>query len=171
MTAFVSGTDADCKEWDDAHNVEYPSIGGNAGGSQISNDFGVTGWPTVILIAPDKKIVEKDIYPTSAIEKILQNYDIGNTKIAQSVFSIPNTPHLSLKAVTAQHLTLSIPRTGNYELVLFSADGKMLNTVSTGLLPQGEHIIYWDKNNFSHGVYFIRASSGNLKATKKIVLP
>lgn len=111
------------------------------------------------------------MWPTSGIESTLQKYDIGVTKIAQNTTIIHNTPQITLKSVTRQHLTLSIPSEGNYKLALFSADGRMLGTISTGLLTQGEHAIPWNLDNVSHGIYFIRVNSGNLKTAEKIVLP
>lgn len=43
---------------------KFPSVSGDeGGGTAVCNTYGITAYPTVILIAPDKSIVERDIWP------------------------------------------------------------------------------------------------------------
>ncbi len=69
--------------WDETYGVEYPTIGIEGGGSNIRSAYGIEYFPTVILIAPDRSIVEQDIYPISSAQTItnicatygIQEYD------------------------------------------------------------------------------------------------
>lgn len=170
IAAFNSGTDAACEEWDNTNNVKYPSISGNGGGATINNDYNPSAYPTIILIDPDGKIVEKDIYPTNLIASTLEKYDIGGTGI-EMVNNLNNSSHLSVKCINLQQVNLSIPADGTYDLAVFSADGRMLGTLSTGYLSKGEHSIAWNVKTLSHGVYFLKVSSNHMKAVEKILVP
>ena len=45
----------------------YPSVSGlNGGGDAVVNDYGVGAFPTYILIAPNKTIVEQDMWPIAS---------------------------------------------------------------------------------------------------------
>lgn len=64
---FMEITDYDnndaCMEWVNQYGIEYPTIGTEGGGVSIRQKYGIDGFPTLILIAPDRSIVEKDIFP------------------------------------------------------------------------------------------------------------
>lgn len=56
-------SDASCQAWAEEYGVEYPTIGANGGGAQIDMDYGLSTYPTVILIAPNREIVLQNIFP------------------------------------------------------------------------------------------------------------
>lgn len=58
------------QNWDNTYGVEYPTIGVEGGGSNIRAAYGITAFPTVILVAPDHQIVEQDIYPINSTQTI-----------------------------------------------------------------------------------------------------
>lgn len=49
--------------WVDYYGVEYPTIGREGGGASVTSAYGVSAFPTVIVIAPDRSIVIDDLYP------------------------------------------------------------------------------------------------------------
>ena len=51
------------QNWINNYAVEYPTIVGSEGGTSICNTYQIQYYPTVILIAPNRDIVERDIYP------------------------------------------------------------------------------------------------------------
>ena len=69
--------------WISTYKVPFPTIHtetkGDTGDS-ITAKYQVTQWPTVILIAPDRKIVLQDIYPITSAEDLVKqlttNYEI-----------------------------------------------------------------------------------------------
>ena len=170
LAAHASGSDAQVISWDNTNNVKYPSFSGQNGGSSLFSTYKVGATPTLILIAPDQKIVEKDIWPISNLPSTLDKYDIGVTEISKNS-NLLKIPQISLKVVSSQNLILTVPCDGIYTINTFSADGQILGTISTGLLAQGEHTIQWNSAQISRGIYFIQVGSGNLKVTEKIVLP
>ena len=79
--------DAACQNWANTYGVEYPTIGGPAGGGSICNTYQIGAFPTVILIAPDRQIIIQDLWPInnaqtviSALEQHgLQQHDCNGT--------------------------------------------------------------------------------------------
>lgn len=67
MEVGISNQDTDdiCQWWAERYGVEYPTISIEGGGSEIKNIYTPSGsgagYPTLILIAPDRKIVLQDI--------------------------------------------------------------------------------------------------------------
>ena len=63
MEIATGDSNAACLNWVNTYGVEYPTISGEAGGTQICNQYSIGAYPTVILIAPDRSIVINDLWP------------------------------------------------------------------------------------------------------------
>ena len=64
-------SDAACQTWAANYGVEYPTIGGPAGGGSICNTYQIGAFPTVILIAPDRQILIQDLWPINNAQTIV----------------------------------------------------------------------------------------------------
>lgn len=64
-------SDATCQNWTTNYGVEYPTISGSAGGYNITTQYGISAWPTVILIAPDHSIVINDLWPINNAQTVI----------------------------------------------------------------------------------------------------
>lgn len=60
-----------CLNWVNNYGVEYPTISGVEGGTQICNQYGIGSYPTIILIAPDHSIVIRDLWPVANVQTII----------------------------------------------------------------------------------------------------
>ena len=62
-------------EWISKYSVPFPTIhtqtGGDTGDSIVAK-YQIKGWPTTVLIAPDKSIVLPDIYPLPSAEELVK---------------------------------------------------------------------------------------------------
>lgn len=66
-------TDAQCIAFDEQFGVEYPTVSGNeGGGNAVCTAYGITAYPTVILIAPNHNIIEQDIWPIANPQAVIQ---------------------------------------------------------------------------------------------------
>ena len=64
-------SDMDCLGWVNTYGIEYPTISGMAGGTSICNTYGISYFPTVILIAPDRSIVINDLWPITNAQSVI----------------------------------------------------------------------------------------------------
>lgn len=78
----ISYTDSNekCQEWDEKYGVEYPTIGVEGGGLEITDAYGVSSFPTVVLISPRKTILIQDFpyFETGqdVVDKLTSSYII-----------------------------------------------------------------------------------------------
>ena len=63
--------DAVCQNWCQNYGVEYPTIGGPAGGGTICNTYQIGAFPTVILIMPNRQIVIQDLWPINNAQTVI----------------------------------------------------------------------------------------------------
>ena len=62
---------ASCLTWVNNYGVEYPTIAGADGGNSICSQYGISYYPTVILIAPNHQVVIQDLWPISNVQSII----------------------------------------------------------------------------------------------------
>ena len=69
----ISPSDADgaCQGWANSYGVEYPTIGTTGGGSTICNQYQISAYPTLILIAPDHQILIQDLWPINNAQTVV----------------------------------------------------------------------------------------------------
>jgi len=79
MEISTSDGDAACQTWAANYGVEYPTISTAGGGNAICTTYGISQYPTVILIAPDRSIVIQDLWPINNAQTVisaLENHGI-----------------------------------------------------------------------------------------------
>ena len=100
-------SDAVCQNWCQNYGVEYPTISGSAGGSNICNQYQIGYYPTVILIMPNREIVIQDLWPINTAQSVitaleqhgLQQHDCnGATYDPQVTISIDEVTDTSIEA-------------------------------------------------------------------------
>ena len=60
-----------CQNWCQNYGIEYPTIGTDGGGSSICSQYGISAYPTVILITPNHQIVIQDLWPITNSQTIV----------------------------------------------------------------------------------------------------
>lgn len=55
----------DIQQYQQTYGALLPAIGGYEGGNVITSLYGIVAFPTVILIAPDREILNQDIFPVT----------------------------------------------------------------------------------------------------------
>ena len=67
-------SDAEVLQYENDYGGLLPSVSGiEGGGNAVNSAYGISAYPTVILIAPDQTILEQDIYPVINITTTLPN--------------------------------------------------------------------------------------------------
>ena len=74
LSMDAGDTDAQVLQYENDYGGLLPSISGvNGGGDAVNSIYGIGAYPTVILIAPNRTILEQDIYPVTNITTALPN--------------------------------------------------------------------------------------------------
>ncbi len=135
-----------------ALGYDYPMIPGSPQGSSINSTYSISAYPTVILIAPNKAIVEKDIWP---IDNTILRTKITNAGgIAQACPSTdienPEIPGFSIFPNPVESdLTIVIDRSTNIEI--YDVSGRLVDHFSA------ISDVLYDCSHLQSGIYVLRA--------------
>ena len=142
-----------CLNWVNRFGVEYPTISGNSGGTDICIQYGIQSFPTTILIAPDRSIVINDLWPINNAQFIISRLEAFGIEQHECTTDISETsaPLLSV-----------FPNPANENVTL---KGEYIGSVSVfNVLGQKieEHIMRDNElnintANYENGIYFIKS--------------
>ncbi|MCK4353432.1 T9SS type A sorting domain-containing protein, partial [candidate division WOR-3 bacterium] len=59
---------------------------------------------------------------------------------------------------------------GKGSLKIYDITGRLVKTLVNGNKKPGDYTVNWDAKNVPSGIYFIKLSAGDFKATKKLIL-
>ena len=165
--------DAACILFDETFGVTYPTISGvEGGGTQVCNAYSIGAYPTVILIAPDRTILEQDIWPIPSAQTIidvleshgLEQHDcpppIGieepmlSPVMISSVYPNP--------ASTNSHIIINADETAEVTIDVYNSIGVVVAEITDVFLKEGENTIEFSVADLPTGTYFIRISKDNV---------
>ena len=146
-------------------------ISGKEGkGGQIMNAFGGKHYPTIILIGPDKKILEKSIESNqpNKLETILQRH-IGATEIIKNMTVHASSQMVEFKGKINNTLRISVTKSGFYTLSVYSLAGKeMLKLSDNKFYNPGIHTIDY-ATSVNDGMYILHTKSNGYMNNGKIL--
>lgn len=160
MEVSPRDNDAALQQWASNYGIEYPTIGTSSNGSSICNSYGIEAFPTVILIAPDRTILEQDIYPigsASVITNIASQHGIQqqacNTGIqevaaAESGFAIYPNPADAQFTITGDLRQVNVYNAFGQEVLSRQVTGSKVTLSTAGL---------------ENGVYFVRVNGATAR--------
>lgn len=154
----------------------YPAASGTDGGANaVVTAYGITAFPTVILIAPDHSIPEQDIWPI-ADAAYLNTLIAGHGGVAATCTSGINTrempgengmnflnPNPATDQTTVNFFT---KQTTTVTFEVRNLTGQLLYT-STKLSAAGDHQEIIPCNDLANGFYLIRMLTDNTVADQK----
>ena len=172
-----NNSDADILFAIDDMGVEFPCCSVDGGGGEVTSDYGVTGWPSLRVIAPDKTIIFSDYHPNNQLDGVIssggvQPNDCNPVKIGEenSFFKSNSTPGISIGSITTRRISVFVPAAGFYTLGIYSADGKMQKKIMRRNLSKGNNKIVWNGCRLARGLYFVELYIGKQKVRKKAIL-
>ncbi|MCX6295122.1 MAG: T9SS type A sorting domain-containing protein [Bacteroidetes bacterium] len=172
MSIDLGNTNAECAAYETTYlggSPGYPTISGSGGGGNaVVSAYGVTAFPTYILIAPSKTILEQDMYP------------IGSAASFDAYFS---THSLAYKAcstgITEETLANSIsvfPNPAVDKLIIETSNNEKVSAVKVydvlGKLLidkklDGTERLELNVADLEKGIYFMEITTATGKAIKK----
>ena len=178
LCIYGSGTDNSAKSFNKLKNIIYPTVSGSGGGSNVDNKYFLvvtSSTPCYVLVDPDKKVVEKNVYPTgNVLLSMLNKYDIQGTGITYEKKQQPGEKgDLSGMSIWRNNrdnaLQISVPEAGIYTFKAFYVNGKEVGFIGNTFFNKGTHQILFNFRSCSQSVTLFEVQCGNRKIVKKIV--
>ncbi|MEI6347700.1 MAG: redoxin domain-containing protein [Bacteroidota bacterium] len=153
------GTNAQLLEFDSLSNLpidSYPACSGLEGnGDSVHTHYGVSAFPTLVIISPDRKIINENIFPSNTAPEILAAFPENSVlphlcdpnSIAEdfelifSVFPSPTTGKIFLtsnsNAISLKYFIMNI--TG--EIIIRGETQKTISEIDLSNLVDGFYVI------------------------------
>ena len=152
-------SDAICQNWVNNYGVEYPTIGSTGGGNTITNQYGISSWPTVILIAPDHSIVIHDLWPIENAQSVISALESQgiqqhacNTECKESLTTSLNV----FPNPANDFVTISGDNPGTVRV--YNILGQMMDEFETDNTE-----LRINTTSYEDGVYFIKTNETSLR--------
>lgn len=161
--------DATLITYADEHGYKYPMINGTFGAS-IFSTYGVTATPTYILIAPDKSIVEQDMWPLNSAQDLITKI----TNRGGTAKACPTGLSENQKAIittypnpTENVLNINAPSFNSLQFEVVDLLGKVVYTAD---LISSNGMFKLQLSHLNNGVYFVRyLSNSELIGINKVI--
>lgn len=163
------------------YGIHCPKISGvEGGGTAINNTYGITAFPTVIMIAPNKNIIEQDIWPIADAAYLIGvisdhggipmacSSNINENQSVDNINSIylypnPNLGHFTLK--------LNVSEKSIIKLSINDLSGKKVLDFSGEYYLTGNNEISINVENLEKGYYFLNIiENGKITKSEKLVI-
>jgi len=138
----------------------FPNVLGSQGGSGIRTQYGIAAFPTIILIGPDKKMINFDIWPISGVGTLEAAFPAGaiTEKSCSAVSLDNNTAQANLNVYpnpVSDLLNIQVEYIQNVSI--YDASGKTVFTSAYNNIDQLE----LDVRDFENGLYIITVTTAN----------
>jgi len=161
--------------FDSIYGITHPSVSGSQGGGNIvHNDYQVGSTPTVILINPDREIIEHHIWePTQA------NLNDAIIAAGGSMVGIRDNDGYSKDELlvypnpSGGHVNVMMKSTTNamVHLEVYNLLGTKVYSTQQHLIMPGEQVLSADLTAFPGGTYFVRAvKEGQSEGLSRLIL-
>lgn len=150
----------------------YPSVSGlNGGGDAVVNDYGVGAFPTYILIAPNKTIVEQDMWPIASASTFTTFFGghalspipcstVGINEAEETALNVYPNPATDLVSVASEKPIDS------YTVADLSGKIRISGAASRNNSSQR---ITFDVTALPAGVYVVEIKSGNAVSKSRLI--
>ena len=152
--------------FDATYGVEYPTVSGvEGGGTAVCTTYGITAYPTVILIAPNHSIVEQDIWPintyTDVVTPLTNNGCVAATcptgiSEQPSGISAYMFPNPASDKVT---LAMKVEETSNISISVLDLTGRVVMEEPVLKMYAGNQNVTLNTQNLTGGLYYVRVSA------------
>ncbi len=155
--------------FDSTFNITLPSASGiEGGGNAVYEAYQISAYPTVIVITPDRQIVEQFIWEpteeniTNAVVEA-GGLLVGNQELSADYIDIyPNPAHQEIS------IQISHDFTSEMHFAIFDLRGKK---IKSGLIPENKNPIFkLLVSDVENGLYLLRLESENQILTKKVFI-
>ncbi len=147
---------------------------GEGDGAPVASAYGISAYPTLQLIAPDKEIVEEDIWPAGTILSTLEKYQftpiVADDPSGSQQYTFYSGSYIKINCVNSGNISISVSENNTYSASVYSLDGTLLKTAFNNYFTKGTHSIPWSNNALAKGQYILNLSSQKGEIAKTFIL-
>ncbi len=168
-----AGTLADLHSFDASAGIDtnnsYPSTYGIIGGGANGTTYGVSAYPTIILIGPDKKMINNDIWPISSMADIEAKFPTGSgisPKACAAPTAVASVKNENLQVVLSPNPVndqLTIQSEQLVSVTIMNQIGSVLQSVKLNEVDQTSI----DVSSLSQGIYLVEVKTSKGTSVKK----
>ena len=129
-------TQASCLNWVNTYGIEYPTIAGPNGGTTIVNQYGIGGFPTVILIMPNRQIVIQDLWPISNAQTIITQLEAHGLQQHDCTPPVTYDPQVTLNIHEVTENSITATFTPNEDCAAYyyacATEAEIMGWIATG---------------------------------------
>lgn len=146
--------------------AHYPAASGTDGGADaVVSTYGISAFPTVIMIAPDHSIIEQDIWPiadAAALTTVVQGHG-GVLKACPATSVAQNSDNqLTVYPNPANdNVVISLPSDVNYSNLQVTVYDMLGNIVSTKNVNDSDVKVEMNVAGIESGLYIVRLENTN----------
>ena len=162
--------------FDSVYGITYPNISGNdGGGNPVHFTYDIQATPTVIIIAPDREILVKQIYPPAYENLVDSLLEAGASPqpCFTSIDEMNNEEILSIgpnpvNDIANLNIYFSIGKT--IEVKIFNLTGQQVFDRGEAYYPPGKHMLKVDLSAEPEGFYFVQViEDKRVLVTRKLI--
>ena len=129
-------TQATCLNWVNNYGIEYPTIAGPDGGTSIVNQYDIEGFPTVILIMPNRQIVIQDLWPISNAQTIITQLEAHGLQQHDCTPPVTYDPQVTLNINEVTENSITATFTPNEDCAAYyyacATEAEIMGWIATG---------------------------------------
>jgi thiol-disulfide isomerase/thioredoxin len=166
LSIEYEGTDTQAHDFETSYSGDNPPPGASGiegGGGAVHSAYGISAFPTYILINPDGQIVEQDIWPMDAaiLDDVLQSYNISHMDCTNSI--VEATVDFNVYPVPASDVVnVELQETGAQIDLINLLGATVISTTSTETRTQ------LDISDLDAGSYLVKITQKGDVRTKSI---
>lgn len=144
-------SDEICQWWAEKYGVEYPTISKDGGGVEIRAAYNVPSFPTLVLIAPDRKILLQDMdyeaIKEGGAQYIIEQLEQFGIKQHNCDDPVINDPVVDVTIDESTNTTITATFTPNEECtsyhLMLSTETEMQQWTTMFAMPEEELVVAW----------------------------
>lgn len=164
-------------DFDLTYGITFPDVSGTqGGGNQIHLMYEVQSTPCIVVIAPDRSILEQQIYPPSTANITAALLNAGATQ--QSCTTLIDEENLDNEILIFPNpvtdfatINLQLQQTKNIEVKVYNLTGQIVANISSETYKSGLHQKTINLSDQANGFYFVQfLENKRVIETRKLVL-
>lgn len=164
--------DATLNSYASANGYAYPMVSSSAGGgTSVHSAYGISATPTYILIAPNKSIVERDMWPLSNAQALINKITPHGGVAQACVTSINESHQMEFTSYPNPAEDILFVNAPNYQKLQFEVIDILGKLVQKQEINAPDGLFEINISDLHQGIYFVRCiSNSQVLDTKKVLV-